>query len=344
MKLDGPSVLEIEVHDNTGAESGQASGVVIAPGGIVATNAHVVTGACNLYVKETSGSLIAASTLLNIDAKKDIAILLFPKTSPVAKLGDSRALQAGDRVVAIGNPLGLEQTVSEGIVSGLRIMDGQRSVVQITAPISPGSSGGGLFNSKGDIIGLTTFTLQNSQNLNFAVPLADVMALLKNGDQELNPDNFTRWEKFKQSNCSGSTPSLDAMVIEQQILGREISDPQVMEALKKLNKEKDAIPARIYASQGKEERYYSFPTYVSIHVLDGLCDRVIFYAPEFRGILPLGLSWDKSRAEVQQLIGQPSHTSASPDGREVIDNYTNFRQYGYDISYVAGKLDYISAH
>jgi hypothetical protein len=70
---------------------------------------------------------------------------------------------------------------------------------------------------------------------------------------------------------------------------------------------------------------------------------VIFYGPEFRGILPLGLAWDKSRAEVQRLIGPPSDSSTSPDGSEVIDNY-NFRQYGYDISYVAGKLAYISGH
>lgn len=82
LKLQGPSVLQIEVHDNSGAASAQASGVVIALNGVVATNAHVLAGACNLYIKEPSGSLVAASTLLNIDADKDIAILLFPKSFP----------------------------------------------------------------------------------------------------------------------------------------------------------------------------------------------------------------------------------------------------------------------
>src|SRR5579862_2604526 len=160
LNLDGPSVLKIEIHDNSGAVTAQASGVVIAPNGIVATNAHVVMGACKLYVKEPSGSLIAASTLLNLDKDKDIAILLFPKDYSMAKLGKSRGPQVGDKVVAIGNPLGLEKTVSEGIVSGLRTMDSQRTVIQTTAPISPGSSGGGLFNARGELIGLTTFTLE----------------------------------------------------------------------------------------------------------------------------------------------------------------------------------------
>jgi trypsin-like peptidase len=347
LEMDGPSVLEIEVHDNSGAVSAQASGVVIAPSGVVATNAHVLTGACNLYIKEQSGSLVAASTLLDIDADKDIAILLFPKSFPVAKLGDSRVLQVGDRVVTIGNPLGLEQTVSEGIVSGFRKMGGTRAVIQITAPISPGSSGGGLFNGKGELVGLTTFTLQDSQNLNFAVPLADVMGLLKSGAQELNPDNLVLWKKVTFPNCSGSASSLDSMVIAQQVLGREISDPQFVEILKKLNGGKEATPTHVEVFRGSgEHRFYVFQNYVTIATLNGRCEAVTIYPP-FAGLMPLGLSWDESRTEVQRLIGSPSHstqslgTSSDFDVKFIIDTYAEFPQYTYEVTYKTGKLDMI---
>ena len=350
LKLDGPSVLEIEVHDGAGALAAQASGVVIAPGGIVATNAHVVMSACSLYIKESSGSLIAASTLLNIDRDKDIAILLFREKFPVAKLGDSRALRVGDRVIAIGNPLGLEETVSEGIVSGLRTMQAQRTVIQTTAPISPGSSGGGLFNGRGELVGLTTFTLQDSQNLNFAVPLADVMGLLKSGAQELNPDNLVLWKKVTFPNCSGSASSLDSMVIAQQVLGREISDPQFAEILKKLNGGKEATPTHVEVFRGSGEfRTYVFQNYVTIATFSGRCEAVIFYPP-FTGLIPLGLSWDKSRTEVQGLIGPPSHsthplgTSSDSDVKFIIDTYTNFPQYTYEVTYKTGKLDMITVN
>lgn len=343
LKLDGPSVLEIEVHDKSGAASAQASGVVIALNGVVATNAHVLAGACNLYIKEQSGSLVAASTLLNIDADKDIAILLFPKSFPVAKLGTSRALQVGDRVVTIGNPLGLEQSVSEGIVSGFRRMDGERSVIQTTAPISPGSSGGGLFNGRGELIGLTTFTLQGSQSLNFAVPLSDVMGLLRSGAQVVTPENLFQWAKVTYPNCSGSTSSLDSMVIMQQVLGRELRDHQFMEVLKQLNGGREATPYQVNIYKGMGEfRNYSFPIHVGVQVINGICDNVNFF-PGFGGIPPLGLSWDKSRPEVQRLIGVPSFSSGSPDGNEIIDNYDNLGQYRYDITYQNGKLASISA-
>jgi len=336
LKLDGPSVLEIEVHDGAGAVVAQASGVVIAPGGIVATNAHVVTGACNLYIKETSGSLIAASTLLNIDRDKDIAILLFPKSFPVPKLGASSALQSGDRVVAIGNPLGLEQTVSEGIVSGLRTMGDKRAVIQTTAPISPGSSGGGLFNGKGELVGLTTFTLPDSQNLNFAVPLADVMSLHISAAEEVTPEDMFLWAVTRFPNCSPPTPSLE-------VLGHNINELQVQEILKALNGGIAATPTKLHTISEGEFRHYEFYTAgIEFIFMNGLCESIGFH-PSFRGTLPLGLSWDKTRNDVLQLlVVRPSWSDRNPTNNDFIDRYGAFGEYSYDIFYTAAeKLNFI---
>lgn len=211
-------------------------------------------------------------------------------------------------------------------------MGGKRAVIQTTAPISPGSSGGGLFDASGELVGLTTFTLQDSQNLNFAVPLSDVMGLLTSGPQEVTPENLLLLTKVTSPNCSESTPSLDAMVIGQQVLGREISEPQVIATLKMLNGGKDPTPTRVEAAKGAGEfrSYYFYTTGVSIFFLEGRCVTVNFYRA-FSGILPLGLAWDRSRSDVQRLIGQPTESQKSNDG--FIDHYWNFGKYRYDVIY-----------
>ena len=97
---------------------------------------------------------------------------------PALTLGDSDAMRAGDPVVAIGNPLGLEDTVSTGIVSARRKVDGGFEVLQVSAPIAPGSSGGPLLNDRGQVIGISTALMQGGQNLAFGVPVRYLAALI----------------------------------------------------------------------------------------------------------------------------------------------------------------------
>jgi S1-C subfamily serine protease len=335
-RVSGPSVVKLEVHDKLGTVVGQASGVVIAPGGVVATNFHVVADACNLYIKAPSGSLTSATGLLSFDINKDIAIAHFDsKDLPAARLGESRTLRVGDKVVAIGNPLGLEQTVSEGIVSALRNIENNRAVIQTTVPISPGSSGGGLFNSRGELVGLTAFTLQDSQNLNFAVPLTDVMESLKRSSDTEAP--WGSWVSLTSA-CSGPSSTLDAMIISQQLLDHDISDPQVMQVMKNLSGGMDPMPTSTRVSRAGEQRLYGLPAGVVVSFTDGQCGAVSF-VPQFKGILPLGLSWDKVRTEVLRLTGAPSQTEVANDG--FIDHYWNSGKYRYDLVYTGEKLDVI---
>src|SRR5262249_28973366 len=94
-------------------------------------------------------------------------------------LGNSDQVKPGEEVLLVGAPRGLEQTVSTGIVSALRILENGNKVIQTTAPASPGSSGGPLLSRNGDVIGVMTFTLVNGQNLNFAVPINYVRGILE---------------------------------------------------------------------------------------------------------------------------------------------------------------------
>ena len=113
------------------------------------------------------------------DKDRDVAVIkIHGNNFRTLALGTSDRLQVGDEVVAIGNPLSLESTVSNGIVSGIRTVEEKAGrLLQITAPISPGSSGGPLFNMMGEVVGITTSHLDGGQNLNFAIPINYVQAI-----------------------------------------------------------------------------------------------------------------------------------------------------------------------
>ncbi len=168
-KIAAPSIVVVEVLDAGGKLEGHGSGVVIAPGEVI-TNCHVAKAGKTLRVKH--GKNRHAARLRYADRERDLCQLSAPGlAAPPAKLGEVKNLQTGARVVAIGAPQGLELTISEGLVSALRDFGGGARIIQTTAPISPGSSGGGLFDEAGRLIGITTFYLAEGQNLNFALPV-----------------------------------------------------------------------------------------------------------------------------------------------------------------------------
>ena len=177
----GQTVVSITTSDKDGKALGEGSGFIVDPKGIVVTNYHCISGCYTARIRLTNGAYYDVEGVLGVDHDWDIAILrIKAKNLPSAPLGDSDKLSAGERVVAIGNPLGLENTVSEGIISAIRgLEDTGDVVIQFTAPISPGSSGGPLFNARGEVIGVTTLYLEKGQNLNFAIPINRAKPLIK---------------------------------------------------------------------------------------------------------------------------------------------------------------------
>ena len=168
-KAFGSTVLLV-MEDNSGQPLSLGSGFFLRDGEI-ASNLHVVEGATRGYAK-----LVGQKTKYDIegitavDPERDLVVLKISATpSKALLLGNSDAVQVGESVYAVGNPQGLEGTFSQGIVSSIREV-GTDKLLQITAPISPGSSGGPVLNGQGEVIGVSVATFRGGQNLNFAIP------------------------------------------------------------------------------------------------------------------------------------------------------------------------------
>jgi len=162
------SVVVIRTYDAKGNGKNLGSGVVLA-NDLIATNCHVIKDAVNIQVVYHGKQYPA--NLRHTDWERDVCTLTVKGVNaPVVVIGSTSHLKIGAQVYAIGAPQGLELTLSEGIISSLREVDGGQ-YLQISAPISPGSSGGGLFDEEGRLIGLPTFYLSEGQQLNFAVPV-----------------------------------------------------------------------------------------------------------------------------------------------------------------------------
>jgi hypothetical protein len=160
------SIVVIRAYDAKGENLRLGSGVALATD-VIATNCHVIEDAAKIQVVQHGKKYPA--TLRHSDWDRDICTLTVSGVNaPAVVTGSTSRLKVGARVYAIGAPQGLELTLSEGIISSLRQVDGGQ-YLQITAPISPGSSGGGLFDEEGRLIGLPTFYLDEGQLLNFAV-------------------------------------------------------------------------------------------------------------------------------------------------------------------------------
>jgi S1-C subfamily serine protease len=176
----GPAVVGILArhtnHSTSQEEAGTGSGVIIAPDGYILTNNHVVHGAQGITATVQDGTVFEA-TLVGTDPATDLAVLRANSSSlPYASLGDSAKLQAGQLVIAIGNPFGFQSTVSTGVVSALgralRSMEGRliEDIIQHTAPLNPGNSGGPLVDSRGRVVGVNTAIIGMAQGIGFSVP------------------------------------------------------------------------------------------------------------------------------------------------------------------------------
>ena len=175
------AVVLIDVR--TASDSRQGSGFLIDANGRLLTNHHVVRGARSARVKLSSGDVYERVSILAQDERRDIAVLRIPGFDlPTLPLGNSDSVRIGAPVILVGSPLGLENTISTGIVSGRRQEPEGFQLLQITAPASPGSSGGAVLSASGEVIGIAASQLRSGQNLNFAVPINYARGLLQNLD------------------------------------------------------------------------------------------------------------------------------------------------------------------
>jgi S1-C subfamily serine protease len=226
-----PSIFVVETLDEDGSAVALGSGVVVKStsdvrrasphtsrefleskeASFIVTNAHVVSQGFSVRVRQGNKSWQAETE--QIDPYVDLCLLKVEDLVAAAvspRMSDT--LTVGERVYAIGAPEGLELSLSDGLVSGFRQVDG-RKVIQTTAPISHGSSGGGLFDSKGMLIGITSFFLGDSQNLNFAIPVENIEALLSQKQSETSEGWIWIGDQAMNEQAPGPTVGMPPMGI-----------------------------------------------------------------------------------------------------------------------------------
>jgi S1-C subfamily serine protease len=178
----GPAVVSITVKQRAARpqwfeREGAGSGVIIAPDGFVLTNNHVIEHASEVEIGLTDGNIFVAQ-VVGADPATDLAVVRAGASGlPTAELGDSASLRVGQLVIAMGNPLGFQNTVSSGVVSALgralRSQSGRliENIIQTDVPLNPGNSGGPLVDSRGRVIGINTAMIAVAQGISFAVPI-----------------------------------------------------------------------------------------------------------------------------------------------------------------------------
>lgn len=217
-----PSVVRIEAGRAVG------TGFVVGADGRIATNLHVIEGADEVTVQLSDKRRFSVDKVVAIDPARDLVIVQIGAADlPTLRLGNSDNVSAGEPVVIIGNPLGvLDFTVSDGLISSVRPLTDQVTVLQTSAPISQGSSGGPLFNNYGEVIGIATFFSTEGQNLNFAIPSNYLRPLLaQNGGLSLSEFaaklRETRPQKGecqpRRSTIETKTPDGKAVTIERDV-------------------------------------------------------------------------------------------------------------------------------
>jgi serine protease Do len=226
-----PAVVLIEAGgDKVG------TGFILDKLGIVATNLHVVAGESAIRIRLYDGTQYPVMQIAGLDPDRDLALLKInpAKDLPTLKLGDSDALRVGEKVVAIGNPLGVfNNSVTNGIISQVRPVCGPQAIaaqqckeeltiLQISAAISPGSSGGPLFNQFGEVVGVTTAIITAGQSINLAVP-GNYLKPLVAQHAAISPDQFAKQTKAPGGAGGESDESENGVHIVRRIPAHEIS-------------------------------------------------------------------------------------------------------------------------
>lgn len=176
-----PATVLIRGKSVDGEES-LGTGFLVDPTGILATNLHVIKGLASATVQLANGDIYDKLVVRAYDERRDLAVVQVSGFGlPTIKLGNSEAVQQGDPVVVLGNPVGLQGSASRGIVSAIRPLDGYR-VFQTDAAVNHGNSGGPMLNESGEVVGVVTFKLAGNENLNFVVPVNYLRGLLKTNE------------------------------------------------------------------------------------------------------------------------------------------------------------------
>jgi hypothetical protein len=322
-KQASPSVVLIEIYNSKGEVSAKGSGFLVSAEGAILTNYHVVAHTKQATVRLANDDAYDTVEVLEIDKRKDIALIKIKGFGlPFLKLGRSGDVEVGETVYSLSNPLGVFQnTLSQGIVSGIRPGDGYK-YFQISAPISHGSSGAPIFNAKGEVIGIAVATIEEGQNLNFAVPIdyARGMVLAMGSPKSLAAIYEPEPEKPTESATTVSAPPASP-VVSKVAISEEMKKSSYWYVESKLfiwtKKDADSelgepVRDRHSFDQNKNiigEIYaYNDPTKLLREIelnIDSKTQKVIAV---------YGYPWDFTWTQCKALWGEKVTTTKNPDG------------------------------
>lgn len=204
-----PAIVRVE----TGGDR-VGTGFILDRAGLIATNLHVIEGESTIKVRLFDGGReYPVVSIAGIDRDHDLALMWIRPSGklPTVRLGDSSGASAGDKVYAIGNPLGMDYSITDGLISQVRRISEQLTILQISAPISQGSSGGPLFNQFGEVIGVTTMIVAQGQNINLAVPANYLRPMMR------QPQAIGLGEFAKATTSTAETQTESQVAIRRQI-------------------------------------------------------------------------------------------------------------------------------
>lgn len=214
---DSPAVFYIELYDNNGNAIASGSGFFIDTDGTAVTNYHVIEGTSSAYITTTNGKVYPVENILKYDEELDLAVITIGKTDtqgdtitnfPFLEMANSNNIKAGQVVYAIGSPKGLQNTISNGIISNTKQILGEHTYIQTTAAISRGSSGGALLNEYGEVIGVTSAGIETGENLGFVIPINAVNSINKN-TVAISYNDFATLSESLQLNVSSTEISIE---------------------------------------------------------------------------------------------------------------------------------------
>jgi hypothetical protein len=312
-----PSVVVVRAHDGEGNPINVGSGVVTGRE-IVTTNCHVIEEAGRLEVLYQGQAYTATPGAVNQD--RDLCQIRVPQLAAPRVIFNAGRLRVGQRVYAIGAPEGLELTFSEGIISSLRDFDGSQ-YIQTSAAISQGSSGGGLFDTEGRLIGITAFFISEGQNLNFALPVSWIVELDRAGHvaaKGASPDAVeARWvRRVAEARAKKDWPGLLALaqqwvraVPRSARAWQELGDAYIA-----INRPRRAIPAYQQSVRYNAESFQVWHSVSTAYLALNQYDRAIEASQEALRIRPgdpratynLGAAYhgQGQRERVQEIHGQ----------------------------------------
>ena len=287
-----PTVVTLETPN------GHGSGVIVDPSGVVVTNLHVIQGETQVELTLHNGDIYDDVSVVDLDERRDLVLLKIKAYNvSYANLGDSDKLEVGEDVVLVGSPEGLDLTVSEGVVSAIRDSGRGYRLIQTSAPASPGSSGGGMFNIYGELIGIVTSQISTGQNLNFAVPVNYVRGLISDEATMTLADLTERVPSTNGRNRErGNSPDDNVNLTDARKLRNIIEGIEANEDLDEILELEDAGEGLWIVTYKVLENYDSL--FIGIKLIEDEFDKSLVW---IRSALP-GIDSELTVSQYQELL------------------------------------------